>query len=116
MYQLKELRMNDQKLLFDTQRPGYQPPAPPIQPERVGLRDFSDQDLLRLNTCKQKVLCIACTGRWFTNKELIEITGAIDAPKRRRELEHVDGYCFEKRKIDGTNVLAFRLLMEPSSS
>lgn len=87
--------------------------CPPVQPPRVGMHDYSEQDLVRLNTCKRKVLLVARSGRWFTNRELIEVTGAIDAPKRRRELEHVDGFRFEKRKLNGTNVLAFRLQEEP---
>ena len=86
--------------------------CPPLQPPRVGMVTFSASDLTRLNTCKGRVFALALSGRWFTNKELIELTGNVDAPKRRRELEHVDGYRFEKRRLNGTNVLEFRLIEE----
>ena len=91
---------------------GVGPQVPPIKPHRVGMREFTAKDLTRLNTSKGQVFLLAMSGRWFTNRELIELTGSIDAPKRRRELEHVDGYRFEKRKINGTNVLEFRLIQE----
>ena len=83
---------------------------PLIQPKRVGMTEYSSADLARLNTSKSKVLELAKTGVWFTNKQLIELTGSVDAPKRRRELEHVDHYKFEKRKIGKTNVFEFRLV------
>jgi hypothetical protein len=74
------------------------------------LEDYSPQDLRRLYTCKAHVLRIARRGLWFTNKQLLEDTGANDAPRRRRELETIDGFCFEKRKINGTNVMEFLLI------
>jgi hypothetical protein len=42
--------------------------------------------------------------------QLYAAIGAIDAAKRRRELEHVDGFRFAKRKIGEKNVLEFRLI------
>lgn len=105
-----------QGMLFDDG--GYRPPKrpPPVQPKRVGMSNYTTEDLLRLNTCKSRVLAFAIAkaraGEWFTNMDLLRVAGAIDAAKRRRELEHVDGYRFEKRQVGETNVLEFRLVLE----